>query len=571
MQSRYCIDRLPFIVDIENSAEASESGHQALPSPSLAAGATAAVLLAACGGSGDGLGGSSSGNQATAAQASRFLAQAGFSASDEDIATTRSYGAEERLNQSFSAAQSQSNWDWLVSQGYDAETYHYSAAPADYAIWHRLITAPDQLRQRIALALSEFFVVSINGVPSGWPQFAMAAYWDLLCEHAFGNFRQLLEAVTLNPAMGFYLNTKGNQKEDPATGRAPDENYAREVMQLFTIGLVELNIDGSAKINGAGQPIETYDQDDISNLARAFTGWDLDTTVSPASTRYPYRLPMRLNASRHSTLEARFLGTTVPAGTDGTTALRIALDALFQHTNVGPFFGRQLIQRLVTSNPSPAYVARVAAAFNGNGAGVRGDMKAVIRAVLLDPEARADDAITRPNGGKLREPMLRFIQWARTFNAASAAATWKIADLSDPAARLSQSPLRSPSVFNYFRPGYTPPNTTLAAAGLVAPEFQITNEPTVAGYLNFMQSVIANGTADVTPNYTTEIALAADPVALVSRLNLLLAANQLSAATQARISTAVASITGGSATGLTNRVRAAIMLVMACPEYLVQK
>jgi uncharacterized protein (DUF1800 family) len=563
-------------LDTDGTNDASDLGNPSPAASSLAVLTSAAVAASACGGGGSSGGGGSgfaggSGGQVTAAQASRFLTQAGFSASEEDINSTRLYGCEDKLNEFLATPVSSSTWDWLISQVYDAETYRYSTAPTDYMIWWRLITASDPLRQRIALALSEFFVVSVNGVPSQWRHFAMAAYWDLLCEHAFGNFRRLLEAVTLNPAMGFYLNTKGNQKEDPATGRAPDENYAREVMQLFTIGLVELNIDGTPKTDGSGRPIETYDLDDITNLARVFTGWDLDTSVMPATSTQPYRLPMRLNASRHSTLEARFLSTVIPAGTDGITALRIALDALFNHPNVGPFFGRQLIQRLVASNPSPAYVARVAAAFNNNGNGVRGDMKTVVRAVLLDPEARGDDALTRPAGGKLREPMLRFIQWVRTFRATSTSGTWKIGDLSDPGTRLSQSPLRSPSVFNFFRPGYMPPNTVLASAGLVAPEFQITNEPTVAGYLNFMQNVIANGIVDVIPDYSAEVTLAADPPALVSRLNLLLAANQLSATTQSRIGAAIATIAGTTTAGLTNRVRAAIMLIMACPEYLVQK
>ena len=494
-----------------------------------------------------------------------------MAAVDADISQLQATGYAAWLDQQFSLAVSQSNWNWLLSQGYDNTTYRYNSSPADYAIWHRLITASDQLRQRIALALSEYFVVSTTGVSSQWRQFAMAAYWDMLCSHAFGNFRQLLEAVTLNPAMGIYLSTKGNSKEDAKTGRAPDENYAREVMQLFTIGLRELNANGTEKTDGSGKPIDTYTQDTITNLARVFTGWDMDTTTSATTAPTQYGLPMRHVATRHSTLAASFLGTTIPEGTPGPDALKIALDTLFNHPNVGPFFGRQLIQRLITSNPSPAYVARVAAAFNNNGSGVRGDMKAVIRAVLLDTEARSDSTISQQNGGKLREPMLRFLQWARTFKTTSAANTWKIYDLSDPASRLAQSPLRSSSVFNYFRPGYTPPNTALANSGLVAPEFQITDEPSVAGYLNFMQTVIANGIADVTPNYSTELAQASDATTLVKRLNLLLAANQLSADTEARIVAAIESISTTSSSGALNRVRAAIMLVMACPEYLVQK
>jgi uncharacterized protein (DUF1800 family) len=542
----------------------------------LAASAASAAVLAACGGGG---GGSGSSGDITDAQASRFLSQAGLAATDEDIHQVKVPEYSLWIDQSASAAPSGTCWDWLVSQGYEADTYRYSASPSDYAIWHQLITAPDHLRMRFALALSEFFVVSISGLPTQWPQFAMAAYWDMLCRNAFGNFRTLLDAVTKSPAMGIYLSTRSNRKEDPVTGRAPDENYAREVMQLFTIGLWELNLDGTLKTNGSGQPIETYTQDTITNLARVFTGWDLDTTSSASTATTQFRLPMQFIASRHSTLESTFLGTTIPAGTDGVAALKTALDTLFNHPNVGPFFGRQMIQRLVTSNPSPAYVTRVATAFNNNGKGVRGDLKAVIRAILLDPEARGEEYIGLPNGGKLREPMLRFVQWARTFKASSLAGTWKIPDLSDPASRLAQSPLRSPSVFNYFRPGYTPPHTALASANLVAPEFQITNEPTVAGYINFMQSVISNGLVynsatsanDITAPYTAELALANDPVALVKHLNLHLAANQLSAATETAISTAVASISTGNSSGALNRVRAAILLVMACPEYLVQK
>jgi uncharacterized protein (DUF1800 family) len=565
-------------LDNNTQTEATESGSQTLSSEtSLAAATAAALLLAACGGGGGGgSSGSSSGGidisgHPTAAQASRFLGQAGFAASDDDINNLQFLGYETWMDQQFATDVSQSNWDWLVDQGYSADTYRYSSSPADFAIWHRLITAPDQLRQRITLALSEFFVVSTNGVPSQWPQFAMAGYWDMLCSNAFGNFRQILQAVTLNPAMGIYLSTRGNRKEDAATGRAPDENYAREVMQLFTIGLRELNLDGTDKTNGSGQSIETYTQDTITNLARVFTGWDLDTSTSPTTAPTQFSLPMHLVAARHSTLASTFLGATVAAGTDGVQALKIALDTLFNHPNVGPFFGRQFIQRLVTSNPSPAYVARVAAAFNNNGQGIRGDMKAVIRAVLFDSEARSDNSLTQPSSGKLREPMLRFLQWARTFKATSTANTWKIYDLSDPATRLAQSPLRSPSVFNYFRPGYTPPNTAVANAGLVAPEFQIANEPTVAGYLNFMQSVIANGVADVLPNYSTELTQISNPTALVKRLNLLLAANQISADTETRIITAVTSISTSGSTGPLNRVRAAIMLIMACPEYLIQK
>ena len=216
---------------------------------------------------------------------------------------------------------------------------------------------------------------------------------------------------------------------------------------------------------------------------------------------------MSVKASDHSTLEARFLGAVVPANTPAPEALRIALDTLFNHPNVGPFFARQMIQRLVTSNPSPAYVARVARRFNDNGAGIRGDLQAVWTAILLDDEARGPDSLSAPAAGKLREPMVRFIQWARTFSASSANGRWLLDDLSGS---IGQSPLRSPSVFNFFRPGYVPPSTSLAEAGATAPEFQIVNETTVGAYLNFMQTTIERGTGtsnNVTANYSRELGL----------------------------------------------------------------
>lgn len=505
------------------------------------------------------------------AEAARFLHQAQFSASDAEIASVQSQGHAVWLEQQLSLPPGPSAWDWLMAKGYNATNFLNSAAPADFVIWNQLITSPDAVRRRVALALSEIMVVSSNSMAIAGRSHAMAAYWDTLCAHAFGNYRQLLEAITLNPAMGVYLNNKGNQKEDAATGRQPDENYAREVMQLFTIGLYELNADGSNRLDAKGQPIDTYDLATITNLARVFTGWDFDPTGANATNLLQLQQPMRLTASRHSSSAASFLGTTIPANTDGNTALKLALDILFNHANVGPFVGRQLIQRLVTSNPSPAYIARVTAAFNNNGNGVRGDMKAVVRAVLLDAEARSASNMAHPTWGKLREPMLRFVQWARTFKATSASGDWKIPDLSDSATRLGQSPLRSGSVFNFFRPGYVPPNTALASTALVAPELQITNESTVAGYINFMQTVVRAGLVDVTPDYSAEMALVNNTAALTDRLNLLLCAGQLSAATLASIRTAIGSISTATAAGQQNRVYAAILLTLACPQYIVQK
>ena len=503
-------------------------------------------------------------------QAARFLGHATLGATDADIVAVRALGYEAWLALQFAAAPSSGNWDWLVARGVDKDPDAANVAKfVDSQVWQRLIAAPDSLRQRVALALSEVFVVGFDGISGPWKQFKLAAYWDLLASHAFGNFRTLLEAVTLSPAMGNYLNTVGNQKEDPATGRLPDENYAREVMQLFTIGLHELGADGSQRLDAAGNPVETYTQDMVTQLARVFTGWNYDGARSSGNPEL-MRRPLVLNAAQHSTLAVSFLGTTIAAGTDGKAALTQALDTLFAHANVGPFIGRQLIQRLTTSNPSPGYVSRVAAAFANNGAGVRGDLAAVVKAVLLDDEARSHVGLGHSDFGKLREPLLRLLQWARSFKASSRTGDWNLGNLSDPSTRLGQSPQRSPSVFNWFRPGYVPAGTAMATDGLVAPEFQIANETSVAGWLNFMLSMSSARHADVLPDYTSELALAGDPAALVARVEKLLCAGQLQADARQLVVDAVASI-ANTGSGPTNRVYTAVMLVMAAPDYLVQR
>jgi uncharacterized protein (DUF1800 family) len=435
-------------------------------------------------------------------------------------------------------------------------------------LWRKLIASPDTLRQRITIALSEIFVVAAT-VNSNYRQFAAAAYMDVLEQYAFGNYRALLEAVTLNPAMGLWLNMLGNRKEDPATGRVPDENYAREVMQLLTIGIYRLNPDGTT-VTQNGKAVETYDQNDILGLARVFTGWTYGVTRTNTNPEH-MRVPMILLASNHSSLEKKFLGVTIAAGTDGVTSLKIALDTLANHPNVGPFIGRQLIQRLVTSNPSAAYVGRVAAVFNNNGAGVRGDLKAVIKAVLLDTEALDDTKLTVAEWGKLREPMLRYVQWARTFKASSPTDQWNIGNTSDPSTRFGQSPFRSPSVFNFFRPGYVPPNTSIGAKQLVAPELQITNESSTIGYINYLQQAVSTGIGEVKSVYSDYLALASDVNALVDRVALLLSGAQLSSTTINQIRAAVNSIAGVSDADRTRRVQATVLLVMTSNEYLVQK
>ena len=546
------------------------------------------------------------------AEAVRFLLQAQISASESEIAEVRLKGFATWLDEQQARPVAQLAWDWMVLTGYtviDTHEYFFNTLSGNKMAWYQLMGAPDAVRQRAALALSNFFVVSLDGVNDtmNWTSPGMANHWDILQRNAFGNYRTLLDEITLSPTMGAYLNTRGNRKEDPARGRLPDENYAREVMQLFSIGVNQLNLDGSVKLDVAGAPLDSYTQLDVSNLARVFTGYDFNKSfprgVSPNPPNQTIdnvesaRAPMVLDARQHSTLEKKFLGTTIPANTSGAESLRMALDTLFNHPNVGPFLGRQMIQRLVTSNPSAAYVSRVASAFNANRTGARGDLGHMFRTILLDDEARNPSGLTSPSFGKLREPVLRIAQWARTFKLKPIAGFWKIQNGLTPwdvTTSLSQSPLQAPSVFNFFRPGYVPPSTALAASKATAPEFQIVNESTVNTYINYLQNIVNRGYYDnapsvpnnvngsvapnwvptVVPDYTTELALAHDTPALVARLNLLLCAGQLSPATVTFITNALAIDrlrADSNADFKQIHVARAIMFIMCSAEYLVQK
>jgi uncharacterized protein (DUF1800 family) len=543
----------------------------------------AAASLAACGGGGDSPaapppGGSPPppppGPPPTTMESARFVAQAGIGADRAQIARAQAIGYAPWIDEQFATPQSMSRCDWLVSKGYDqpgvSNANKNGFAGFDACVWRKLISSPDVLRQRVVLALSEIMVVSLTGLSGGWRQFSGAYYLDLLENNAFGNYRTLMQQVSTSPAMGEYLTFRGNIKYNATTGALPDENYARELMQLFTIGLTQLNLDGTPKLVG-GLPQDTYTLDDITGLARIFTGWDWDVSVTGTTTPDFQRRPMVQTPSRHETGASSFLNSTVPSGLDGATSLSRALDIIFAHPNVAPFVSKQLIQRLVTSNPTPAYVQRVATVFLNDGTGVKGNLQAVIKAILLDDEARSGANLGNTTFGKLREPVLRFLGWARGFGATSPGDLWAIGDTSDPSTRLGQSPLRSPSVFNFFRPGYVPPNSGISAAALVAPEFQLANESSVVGYVNYMQGVVANGVGDVKADYTALIALADNAPALLSEINLVLTANQLSAATLSAINSAVGSMPSGTATARNNRIYAALVLVLASPEFLVQK
>jgi uncharacterized protein (DUF1800 family) len=517
----------------------------------------------------------------TPAAASRFLTQATFGPTDASISDVATSGRDAWITAQFALPQ-QGHLTYMQelvnAQGASAMTTDNLNAN----IWKQMVKGDDQLRQRVAFALSQIFVVSQQESNLWMRPAGVASYYDMLERYSFGNYRDLLQAVALHPMMGLYLSHLHNQKESGT--RMPDENFAREIMQLMSIGLYQLNADGTPVLVN-GKQVETYRHDDVAGLAKVFTGWSWAGPDQSASrfmgvTADPAReyTPMQMYAAYHSTSEKTFLGVTATAGATGEQDLKLALDTLFNHPNVGPFIGRQLIERLVTSNPSPAYVGRVAAAFADNGNGVRGDMKALIRAVLLDPEAMPPGTTA-----KMREPVIRLTNWMRAFNAKAASGLYLIGPLDDPAYGLGQSPLRSPSVFNFYRPAYTPANTTLSAAGMVAPEMQITAEPSVIGYLNYMQNAIPWGTgvgSAIKADYSAEIALAATPDQLVDRVNLLLLNGNMSTILRSQILTAVNNVPQAIPNGTnaakvleqkTYRVYAAIFLTMASPEYIVQQ
>jgi uncharacterized protein (DUF1800 family) len=557
------------------------------------------ALVAACGGGGGGAGEVKSFDYAidpptaaptTDAEASRFLAQSSFGPTLNEIRRLKSMGYDAWLLDQMSRGYASHVSTLQTRVAVDPERDKPAEDWVQNSFWREAISANAQLRHRVAFALSQIFVVSMNdGNVARYP-FGVASYLDTLTQHAFGNYRQLLEAVALHPMMGVYLTHLGNQKEDEATNRTADENFAREVMQLFTIGLHELELDGTPRLDADGKPVATYTNDDVTGIAKVFTGlsWGGGT---PTRGRFmgwesapgKEMLPMQGYPAYHSVAEKRFLGTTLPPGNDDAIAeLRQALDVLANHPNVGPFVGRQLIQRLVTSNPSPAYVARVATVFNDNGRGERGDLAAVVRAILYDPEARDATVAMAPTWGKIREPVLRMAQWARASNAYSSSGDFRIGRTTDPASSLGQAIFHSPSVFNFYRPGFVPSNTPAGVHGLVAPEMQITDESSVAGYLDTMRSAVKSGYGsgsprDVQVNYDDYVAIAHQPAELVERINLLLFHGSMGNDLRARLVAAVDSVNLNRSNSLQvaearlNRVRLAMFLALASAEYLVQK
>ncbi len=512
--------------------------------------------------------------------AARFLSQSTFGATSALITKVQTDGFDKFLNDQFAAAPS--SHLAFVDAAFAAlpsPSPSPSATPnqptqtmSNDAWWTYAVAASDQLRQRVAFALSEILVVSLNSAGLGNKPFALPAYYDVLVKDAFGNYRQLLEDITLNPAMGAYLNMLENDKGNPQAGTLPNENYAREIMQLFSIGLYDLNLDASLTLGSNAFPIPTYSQEAILGTAAAFTGWTFFQTgtpvFKPGPAKQDWRDPMLNIATHHDTNAKTILnGVVLPAGQTAAQDLKQTLDTIFNHPNVGPFIARQLIQRLVTSNPSPGYVYRVASVFNNNGSGVRGDMKAVVRAVLMDYDARGN-VRTEQGAGKQREPVIRLTTLLRAFSASSPSGHFSIRNAYNS---FDEAAYYSPTVFNFFEPDYESPGA-IAAAGLRSPEFEITTETTTIATANYLRNAIYGSvgpsTDKITLNVSTEISLASNPTNLVDHLNSVLLEGSMSSAMRNTLINAIGQI---PANNPTERAKTAIYLVINSPEFAIER
>lgn len=500
-----------------------------------------------------------------AADAGRFLSQATFGATDALIASVQGQGFDAFLNQQF-AVPASSHLAFVDASGVNPPTI----TQTNDAWWTYAISAPDQLRQRVAFALSEILVVSNASKNLGNQPGALPAYYDVLVNGAFGNFRQLLENITLNPAMGSFLDMLKNDKANASGTRLPNENYAREIMQLFSIGLYHLSLDGSLTLSSVGSPIPTYDQNAILGTAAVLTGWTYAQTTNPPVFNPPadWRHPMVNVASHHSPDAKTILnGVLIPAGQTAAQDFSTTLDTIFNHPNVGPFVCRQLIQRLVTSNPSPGYLHRVTTVFNNNGQGVRGDLRAVVRAILMDYDARGS-AKSGQGAGHEREPVVRLTNLLRAFNASSPSGKFSLRNANT---NLGEEAMHSPTVFNFFEPDYMAPGA-IAEAGLKSPEFQITTETTVVTIANYLNTAIYSylgpSSDRVTLDLTNEQTLAANPAQLADHLNALLMANNMSAEMRNILINAVTQI---PATNPAERAKTAVYLVINSPEFTIDK
>lgn len=531
-------------------------------------------------------------------EASRFLSQASLGADLETIKKVAHQGIENWINEQIDVPPSQTLAtlkevfaevvEWYLLNGGDPE--EVSDRPNwttfNYTWWENHMNSEDLLRQRVALALSEIYVISLDSDLSG-QGYGLADYYDILLKYSFGNFEDMLYAITLHPCMGFYLSHLNNPREIPEENIHSDENYAREVMQLFTVGLFQLNQDGTRKTDAQGQWIPTYGQADIKELAKVFTGLGVGGVVENEYVTDPYfgldiyvadmARPMIMYEEWHQPGTKKMLdGYVIPSGQSGLKDIRDAIHRLAIHPNVGPFIGKQLIQRLVTSNPTPAYVARVAAVFADNGHHVRGDMSAVIKAILLDPEARTCQSLEDPNFGKLIEPFVRYTQFTKAVPMEQFYGRyWNVAYGFFEAT--GQIPLGSRTVFNFYLPDYQPLGP-ISENGLVGPEFQIHNSRTSIEYINEVNAWAVWGyvmddweeeNPYVTYNLDELKSLARDPEALVNRLDMLFTHGSLSQHTRDIIKEAITPFIDNDYRQ--DRVRLAMYLLLMSPDYNIMK
>lgn len=464
-----------------------------------------------------------------------------------------------------------------------------TSAHLDYAWWENTIKGEDLLRQRMAYALSQIFVISVESNLSGYG-LSLANYYDILIRNAFGNYRTILEEVTYSPAMGVYLSHLNNAKSNVDANTNPDENYAREIMQLFSIGLFELNPDGSAKLDGSGNQIPTYDNEDIKEFAKIFTGLGIGARkdgVEPAFWNSLYiadvTVPMKMFEAYHEPGEKHLLnGFVVPSGQTGDEDIAMTLDHLFNHPNVGPFMAKRLIQHFVKSNPTPSYIADVTAVFNDNGNGERGDLGAVLKKILLHPEARECEWMTDYSQGKLREPILRYTTVVRHFGGFSPFNERYWNHSYGYLVDVDQHPLHAPTVFNFFSPDYSP-NGELADASLKGPEFEIHNSRTSINYGNWVyywveyEYLLACSSGDAPEGYDNYVQTnlsrlyeyAKDSDALLDQLDVFLCNGQLSAHTREVIKSTLENYPG-TVFGLTERIQLAVYLILISPDYTIQ-
>lgn len=506
---------------------------------------------------------------------SRFLAQATLGANYEMIVQLDSMGYSDWIEwqcsvspQSYMTSFDSVISDVWVDPGNGKMDFRYFRM----AWWQNALTGQDYLRDRIAWALSEIFVVSDKSSLSNFGE-GLASYYDVLHGNSLENFRDILFGVSMHPSMGLYLSHLNNPKSDTSKNQYPDENYSREFMQLFSIGLNELNEDGSLKKNVYGNEISTYDNDDIIEYAKIFTGlgFDADSAKFGSQRWYDYTVPMIMYEGHHEPGQKFLLqGEVVPSGQTGMQDINQAIDNIFNHPNVGPFICRRLIQRTVKSNPSPEYLKRVSSIFSDNGQGARGDMKAVIKAILMDPEARNCD-YDDPTSGYMVEPLIRLTQYLRVFDAQHPSDKFYI--IGNAYAKSTfQTPLSSPSVFNFFQPDYVPPGPA-RDQNLYGPEFQILNSFTSLAYFNEANKmknnrlVVDSAIDSISVDFSDELAIALDADKLVDRLDLLLTHGSLSSNSKSIIKKALLALAADPKT----RLEMAIYLFFTCAEYIIFK